>query len=106
MHFTFTIELRNNDDKAQHINLFHENILGLLRIIRIFRMPSCMAFDYLDIINNAVQENSKWHLEGLSYQINLFRELPDKNMFTFATAVSQFYIRFHIVISFAASSPS
>jgi hypothetical protein len=27
-------------------------------------------------------------------------------MFTFATAVSQFYIRFHIVISFAASSPS
>lgn len=80
VHFTFTIELSNSDDKAHDIDLFHEPISwSCSESFRSDGNPSCMAFDQLNITNTVVQENSKWHLEGLSDQIDLFRELPDEN---------------------------
>uniref|UniRef100_A0ACD5XV16 Uncharacterized protein n=1 Tax=Avena sativa TaxID=4498 RepID=A0ACD5XV16_AVESA len=78
--FTFTIEQSNNNDKAQDIDLFHEPISwSCSESFRSDGNPSCVAFDQLNITNTVVQENSKWHLEGLSAQIDLFRELPDEN---------------------------
>ncbi|CAM0909399.1 unnamed protein product [Alopecurus aequalis] len=80
VHFTFTIELSNSDDKAQDIDLFHEPISwSCSESSRSDGNPSCVAFDQLKITTTVVQENSKWHLEGLSDQIDLFRELPDEN---------------------------
>uniref|UniRef100_A0ACD5ZEN0 Uncharacterized protein n=2 Tax=Avena sativa TaxID=4498 RepID=A0ACD5ZEN0_AVESA len=80
VHFIFTIELSNNDDKAHDIDLFHEPISwSCSESIRSDGNPSCVAFDQLNIRKTVVQENSKWHLEGLSDQIDLFRELPDEN---------------------------
>ncbi|CAM0883411.1 unnamed protein product [Alopecurus aequalis] len=80
VHFTFTIELSNNDDKSQYIDLFHEPISwSCSESFRSDGNPSCVAFDQLNIMNVVAQENSKWHLEGLSDQIDLFRELPDEN---------------------------
>ena len=76
VHFTFTIELSNNDD----IDLFHEPISwSCSESFRSDGDPSCVAFDQLNITSTVVQENSKWQLEGLSDQIDLFRELPDEN---------------------------
>ncbi|KAM0900569.1 hypothetical protein ACQ4PT_020559 [Festuca glaucescens] len=80
VHFTFTIELSNSNDKPQDIDLFHEPISwNCSESFRSDGNPSCVAFDQVNISNTVVQENSKWHLEGLSDQIDLFRELPDEN---------------------------
>jgi geranylgeranyl transferase type-2 subunit alpha len=80
VHFTFTIELSNNNDKEQDIDLFHEPISWTCsESFQSDGNPSCVAFDQLNISNTVVQENSKWHLEGLTDQIDLFRELPDEN---------------------------
>ena len=108
---TFTIELSNNDDKSQSTDLFHEPISwSCSESFQSDGIPSCVAFDQLNIMNPVVQENSKWHLEGLSDQIDLFRELPDENRLgstlLLQQLLSQFDLRFHIIISFAASSPS
>jgi geranylgeranyl transferase type-2 subunit alpha len=111
VHFTFTIELSINYDKAQDIDLFHEPISwSFSESFRSDGNPGCVAFDQVNISNTVVQENSKWHLEGLSDQIDLFRELPDENRLgstlLLQQLLNQFDHRFHIIISFAASSPS
>lgn len=80
VHFMFTIELGNNDDKARNIDLFHDPISwNGSESVQSHGNPSSVPFDHLNITDALVQEESKWHLEALSEQIDLFRELPDEN---------------------------
>ncbi|XP_062178392.1 geranylgeranyl transferase type-2 subunit alpha 1 [Phragmites australis] len=76
VHFTFLIELVNRGDTAEDINLFHDPISwDCSEPFQSHYIP----FDQLKITSSLVQEDSKWHFERLSDEIDLFRELPDEN---------------------------
>ncbi|KAL5226129.1 hypothetical protein ABZP36_012768, partial [Zizania latifolia] len=80
VHFMFTFEPNNIDSATEDTDLIHDPISwdcseSLLSHVN----PSCIHFNQLKITNALVQEESKWHLERLSDEMDLFRELPDDN---------------------------
>ncbi|VAI92001.1 unnamed protein product [Triticum turgidum subsp. durum] len=80
VHFTFTVELGNNNDEAHDIDLFHDPISwSSSESFQSHGKPSCVAFDQLNITSALVQEESRWNLDRLSDEIDLFRDLPDEN---------------------------
>ncbi|KAI4970235.1 hypothetical protein ZWY2020_001149 [Hordeum vulgare] len=80
VHFTFTIELGTNNDEAHDIDLFHDPISwSSSESFQSHGKPSCVAFDQLNITSALVQEESRWNLDRLSDEIDLFRDLPDEN---------------------------
>lgn len=80
VHFTFTIEVGNNNDEAHDFDLFHDPISwSSSESFQSHGRPSCVSFDQLNITGALVQEESKWKLGRLSDEIDLFRDLPDEN---------------------------
>jgi geranylgeranyl transferase type-2 subunit alpha len=81
--FMFSIELVNRGDAAEDINLFHDPISWNSSEPFQSHGNSAIYFDQLKITSALVQEDSTWHLERLSEEIDLFRELPDENRLGF-----------------------
>lgn len=111
VHFSFTFELSNNDSTAKDIDPIHELISWdfsepLLSHVN----PSCICFEQLKITNSLVHKESKWHLERLSDEIDLFRELHDDNRLghfpLLHLLLNLFGFPFHIMPYFSASLQS
>lgn len=79
VHFKFFIELMNRDDTTEDVNLFHDPISWNCSEPFQSHGNSAIHFDQLKITSDLVQEDSTWQFERLSAEIDLFRELPDKN---------------------------
>uniref|UniRef100_A0A0E0AD94 Geranylgeranyl transferase type-2 subunit alpha n=1 Tax=Oryza glumipatula TaxID=40148 RepID=A0A0E0AD94_9ORYZ len=80
VHFSFTFELSNNDSTAKDIDPIHELISWDFSEPPLSHVnPSCICFEQLKITNSLVHKESNWHLERLSDEIDLFRELHDDN---------------------------
>uniref|UniRef100_A0A0D9WT87 Geranylgeranyl transferase type-2 subunit alpha n=1 Tax=Leersia perrieri TaxID=77586 RepID=A0A0D9WT87_9ORYZ len=79
VHFSFTFKLSNND-VAQDTDPIHDLISwNCSEPLPSHVNPSCISFEQLKITNTSVHKESNWHLERLSDEIELFRELPDDN---------------------------
>uniref|UniRef100_A0A0A9CQP4 Uncharacterized protein n=1 Tax=Arundo donax TaxID=35708 RepID=A0A0A9CQP4_ARUDO len=80
VHFTFSIELDNHVDTAEDINLIRDPISwGCSEPFQSHGNCNDIPLDQLKVTSALVQEDSKWHFERLSDEIDLFRELPDDN---------------------------
>ncbi|XP_006657246.1 geranylgeranyl transferase type-2 subunit alpha 1 [Oryza brachyantha] len=80
MHFSFTVELSSIDSTDQDTDPIHDLISwDFLDPLPSHVNPSCTRFELLKITDASVHEESNWHLERLSDEIDLFRELPDDN---------------------------
>ncbi|KAG8074906.1 hypothetical protein GUJ93_ZPchr0006g45685 [Zizania palustris] len=80
VNFTFTFEPNNIDSITKDTDLIHDPISwDCSEPLPSHVKPSCIHFDQLKITNALIQEESKWHLERLSDELDLFRELPDDN---------------------------
>ncbi|PUZ59496.1 hypothetical protein GQ55_4G046200 [Panicum hallii var. hallii] len=78
VHLTFTIELIS--DEAQDIDLFDKPVSwNRSESFQPHEILESMPFDLLKITSALVEEDSNWHFERLSEEIDLFRELPDDN---------------------------
>ncbi|RLN22327.1 uncharacterized protein C2845_PM07G23130 [Panicum miliaceum] len=78
VHLTFTIELIS--DEAQDIDLFDKPVAwNRSESFQPHENRESMPFDLLKITSALVEEDSNWHFERLSEEIDLFRELPDDN---------------------------
>ncbi|RLM55928.1 hypothetical protein C2845_PM10G18980 [Panicum miliaceum] len=78
VHLTFTIELIS--DEAQDIDLFDKPVTwNRSESFQPHENLESMPFDLLKITSALVEEDSNWHFERLSEEIDLFRELPDDN---------------------------
>ncbi|PAN22795.1 hypothetical protein PAHAL_4G045300 [Panicum hallii] len=78
VHLTFTIELIS--DEAQDIDLFDKPVSwNRSESFQPHENLESMPFDLLKITSALVEEDSNWHFERLSEEIDLFRELPDDN---------------------------
>ncbi|KAF8656685.1 hypothetical protein HU200_060552 [Digitaria exilis] len=77
VHFTFTIELISDD--AQDIDLFDKPVAYFSEPLESHGNCEPIPFDLLKITGALVEEDSNWHFERLSEEIDLFRELPDDN---------------------------
>ncbi|GJN23987.1 hypothetical protein PR202_gb11691 [Eleusine coracana subsp. coracana] len=76
---TFSIELVNCGDTPEDINLFHDPISWNHSEPFQSHGSNAIYFDQLKITGVVVQEDSTWHFERLSDEIDLFRDLPDDN---------------------------
>ncbi|TKW23162.1 hypothetical protein SEVIR_4G275400v4 [Setaria viridis] len=75
VHFTFTIELISDD--AQGIDLFDKPVAwNCSESLESHGNCKAIPFDPLKI-TSALVEDSNWHFERLTEEIDLFRELPD-----------------------------
>ncbi|KAG2607938.1 geranylgeranyl transferase type-2 subunit alpha 1-like [Panicum virgatum] len=78
VHLTFAIELIS--DEAQDIDLFDKPVSwNRSESFQPHENHESMPFDLLKITSALVEEDSNWHFERLSEEIDLFRELPDDN---------------------------
>ncbi|KAL6603656.1 hypothetical protein ACP70R_044017 [Stipagrostis hirtigluma subsp. patula] len=78
--FSFSIELIGCGDTAEDIDLFRDPISwDCSEPFHPHGIYNSISFDQLKISSELVQEDSTWHLERLSDEIELFRELPDEN---------------------------
>jgi len=78
VHLTFAIELIS--DEAQDIDLFDKPVAwNRSDSFQPHENRESMPFDLLKITSALVEEDSNWHFERLSEEIDLFRELPDDN---------------------------
>ncbi|CAN6215935.1 unnamed protein product [Urochloa humidicola] len=78
VHFTFTIELISND--TQGIDLFDKPVAwNCSESLQSHGNCEPIPFDQLKITDALVEEDSNWHFERLSEQIDLFRELSEDN---------------------------
>ncbi|CAL5041336.1 unnamed protein product [Urochloa decumbens] len=78
VHFTFTMELISND--TQDIDLFDKPVAwNCSESLQSHGKCEHIPFDQLKITSALVEEDSNWHFESLSEQIDLFRELSDDN---------------------------
>ncbi|GJM95957.1 hypothetical protein PR202_ga12753 [Eleusine coracana subsp. coracana] len=76
---TFSIELVNCGDTPKDINLFRDPISWNHSEPFQSHGSNAIHFDQLKITGVVVQEDSTWHFERLSDEIDLFRDLPDDN---------------------------
>ncbi|KAF8687348.1 hypothetical protein HU200_043033 [Digitaria exilis] len=77
VHFTFTIELISD---SQDIDLFDKPVAwSCSESLQSYGNCEPIPFDLLTITSALIEEESNWHFERLSEQIDLFRELPDDN---------------------------
>jgi geranylgeranyl transferase type-2 subunit alpha len=78
VNFTFTIELISDD--AQDIDLFDKPVAwNCSESLQSHGNCKGIPFDPLKITSALVEEDSNWHFERLSEEIDLFKELPDDN---------------------------
>ncbi|OEL17954.1 Geranylgeranyl transferase type-2 subunit alpha 1 [Dichanthelium oligosanthes] len=76
VHLTFTIELISNG--TQNIDLFDKPVAwNCSESFQTHGNCEPMPFDLLKITSALVEEDSNWHFERLSEEIDLFRQLPD-----------------------------
>jgi geranylgeranyl transferase type-2 subunit alpha len=81
VHFTFNIELISNDT-AQGLDLFDKPVAwNFSESFQSHGNHDPIPFDLLKITSALVEQDSNWHFERLSEEIDLFRELPDDNRF-------------------------
>lgn len=77
VHFTFNIELISNDT-AQGLDLFDKPVAwNCSESFHGNRDP--IPVDLLKITSALIEQDSNWHFDRLSEEIDLFRELPDDN---------------------------
>jgi geranylgeranyl transferase type-2 subunit alpha len=106
VHLTFTIELIS--DEAQDIDLFDKPVSwNRSESFQPHENLESMPFDLLKITSALVEEDSNWHFERLSEEIDLFRELPDDNRlgskFVLKLFLHKYNIHSHNILSFPAS---
>jgi len=79
VHFTFNIQLISND-AAQGLDMFHKPVAwNCSESFQSHGNRDPIPFDLLNITSALVEQDSNWHFERLSEEIDLFRELPDDN---------------------------
>ncbi|XP_066369826.1 geranylgeranyl transferase type-2 subunit alpha 1-like isoform X2 [Miscanthus floridulus] len=79
VHFTFDIELISNDT-AQGLDLFDKPVAwNCSESFQSHGNRDPIPVDLLKITSALVEQDSNWHFERLSEEIDLFRELPDDN---------------------------
>lgn len=79
VHFTFTIELIG-EDTSQGIDLVEKPFAwNGSESFQSHGKHNPIPFDLLNITTALVEEDSNWHLERLSEEIDLFREISDDN---------------------------
>lgn len=81
VNFTFTIELISD---SQDIDLFDKPVAwNCSESLQSYGNCEPIPFELLKITSALFEEESNWHFERLSEQIDLFRELPDDNRLVF-----------------------
>jgi geranylgeranyl transferase type-2 subunit alpha len=79
VHFTFNIELISNNT-AQGLDLFDKPVAwNCSESFPSHGNRDPIPFDLLKITSALVEQDTNWHFERLSEEIDLFRELPDDN---------------------------
>ena len=106
VHLTFAIELIS--DEAQDIDLFDKPVSwNRSESFQPHENHESMPFDLLKITSALVEEDSNWHFERLSEEIDLFRELPDDNRLDSKFVLKLFFHKYnshsHNLLSFPAS---
>jgi geranylgeranyl transferase type-2 subunit alpha len=97
VHFTFNIELISNNT-AQGLDLFDKPVAwNCSESFPSHGNRDPIPFDLLKITSALVEQDTNWHFERLSEEIDLFRELPDDNRLGSKFILKLFFHNYNLI---------